>query len=89
METRTVKFVNENKDERPRERKRRSSSFKRRPFKAVAEEVKGNLNRTSKASIRRSNIEDKSYEWLSETEEEFSIRYEGMDSASEDQTEEI
>ena len=69
-ETRTVRFVKEEKSVNNNDTKR-----KRRPWQEVASEAKGNLRRTEEKLKKKDNNGNDGYEWLSDDSQEFDTRY--------------
>ena len=68
-ETRTVRFVEESCSVNNNDTKRRRS------WKDVAREAKGNLLRTEEALKRKAEKREPGYDWLSDDSQEFSTRY--------------
>ena len=69
-ETRTVRFVKEERSVNNNDTKR-----KRRPWQEVASEAKGNLSRTEEKLKKKDNNGNEGYEWLSDESMEFDTRY--------------
>ena len=78
-ETRTVRFVEEAESVNNNDTKR-----KRRPWKDVASEARGNLKRTEETLKRKDNNGNAGYAWLSDDSQEFDTRYGEITSEAED-----
>ena len=79
-ETRTVRFVEDAKGVNNNDTKR-----KRRPWKEVAVEARGNLKRTEETLKKKDNNGNEGYAWLSDDSGEFNVRY-GEVSSDEENT---